>query len=229
VDPEGIGTTRVTNGSQTLSTTPGDGTAIVSLNRRLTDIGTRFAATDHSTFRIALGLKGKLNDVSERYLTDLGYDMYYTNSRTTESQFQSGSISLSRYQNAILSQGGAARGAESVRPEHHCSGSQRGVDRVQLHHHRRAARHGEPDRQAAGTAGRPSRLLHRRRAPPCVQPLLAGCLFVLGRRVGLERGARRAGGIDRERGVRRGARAAAVGPAVRQEPEPERRLPAFRL
>ncbi|RZT05765.1 Outer membrane cobalamin receptor protein [Duganella sp. CF402] len=108
LDLKESGTTRVTNGSQTLTTTPGDGLAVLNLNRRLTDIGTRFAATDHSTFRIALGLKGKLNDVSEHYLTDLKYDMYYTNSRTTESQFQSGSISLSRYQNAILAQGGAA-------------------------------------------------------------------------------------------------------------------------
>lgn len=108
LDLKETGTSRITNGSQTLSTTAGDGLAIVNLNRRLTDIGTRFAATDHSTFRIALGLKGKLNDVSEKYLTDLKYDMYYTNSRITESQFQSGSISLSRYQNAILSQGGAA-------------------------------------------------------------------------------------------------------------------------
>ncbi|NVM76703.1 outer membrane receptor protein involved in Fe transport [Duganella sp. SG902] len=108
LDLKESGTSRITNGSQTLTTTPGDGLAILNLNRRLTDVGNRFAATDHSTFRIALGLKGKLNDVSENYLTDLKYDMYYTNSRTTESQFQSGSISLSRYQNAILSQGGAA-------------------------------------------------------------------------------------------------------------------------
>ena len=108
LDLKESGTTRVTNGTQSLSTTAGDGLAVLNLNRRLNDIGTRAASTEHQTFRIALGLKGYLNDVSEKYLTDLRYDMYYTNSRTTESQFQSGSIALSRFQNSILSQGGAA-------------------------------------------------------------------------------------------------------------------------
>ncbi|TFW31423.1 TonB-dependent receptor domain-containing protein [Duganella callida] len=108
LDLKESGTTRVTTGSQTLSTTPGDGLAVLNLNRRLSDLGTRTAATNHQTFRVALGVRGQLNDLSEKYLTDLRYDLYYTNSRTTETQFQGGSISLSRFQNAILSQNGAA-------------------------------------------------------------------------------------------------------------------------
>jgi outer membrane receptor protein involved in Fe transport len=108
LDLKETGTTRVTAGTQTLSTVAGDGLAVLNLNRRLPDIGTRAAETDHSVFRFAVGLKGQLGDVSERYLSDLRYDMYYTNSRTTETQAQAGSVSLSRFQNAILSQNGAA-------------------------------------------------------------------------------------------------------------------------
>jgi outer membrane receptor protein involved in Fe transport len=108
LDLRETGTTRVTTGTQTLSTVAGDGLAVLNLNRRLPDIGTRAAETDHSVFRVAVGLRGDLKDVSEKFLSDLKYDVYYTNSRTIESQNQSGSIALSRFQNAILSQGGAA-------------------------------------------------------------------------------------------------------------------------
>ncbi|WP_338761453.1 TonB-dependent receptor [Massilia sp. METH4] len=102
------GTLRATNGSQTLTTVAGDGLALVNLNRRLSDLGTRLAETDHSVYRFAIGLKGELPSVSENYLSDLKYDVYYTNARTTESQYQAGSISLSRFQNAMLAQNGAA-------------------------------------------------------------------------------------------------------------------------
>lgn len=108
LDLKETGTTRITTGTQTLSTTPGDGLAVLNLNRRLPDIGTRAAATDHSVFRLALGLRGNLPDVTPTFLSDLKYDAYYTNAHTIESQNQSGSISLSHFQNAILSQGGAA-------------------------------------------------------------------------------------------------------------------------
>ncbi|MGO4380294.1 TonB-dependent receptor [Pseudoduganella sp. RAF19] len=108
LDLKESGTSTVTNGKSTLSTTAGDGLAVLNLNRRMTDVGPRAAATDHETFRIALGVKGQLPNISDNYLSDLKYDMYYTNSRTTESQLQAGSISLSGFQNALLSQGGAA-------------------------------------------------------------------------------------------------------------------------
>lgn len=108
LDLKETGSTRITTGTQSLTTTPGDGLAVLNLNRRLPDIGTRAALTDHSVFRVALGLRGDLPDVSKSFLTDLKYDTYYTYARTIESQNQSGSISLSRFQNSILSQSGAA-------------------------------------------------------------------------------------------------------------------------
>ncbi|MFS2217601.1 TonB-dependent receptor domain-containing protein [Telluria sp. Tellsp104] len=108
LDLRETGTTRVTNGTSSLTTTPGDGLAVLNYNRRFSDLGGRVADTDHQVYRIALGLRGSLPDVSERWLRDLKYDVYYTKARTTETQDQAGSISLSRFQNAILAQNGAA-------------------------------------------------------------------------------------------------------------------------
>ena len=108
LDMKETGTTNVTEGTQTLSTTPNDGRVVLNLNRRLPDIGTRFSTSDHSVFRVALGVKGALGDVSPSFLRDLHYDVYYTFAQTTESDTQTGSISLSHFQTAILSQGGAA-------------------------------------------------------------------------------------------------------------------------
>ncbi|QGZ38194.1 TonB-dependent receptor-like protein [Pseudoduganella flava] len=108
LDLRETGTLNAANGSQTLTTVAGDGRALVNLNRRLSDLGTRLGATDHSVFRFSVGVKGELPALSERYLSDLKYDVYYTHARTTESQYQAGSISLSRFQNALLAQNGAA-------------------------------------------------------------------------------------------------------------------------
>lgn len=108
LDRKETGTTNITQGTQTLSTTPNDGLAILNLNRRLNDIGTRAGETDHTVFRTAFGVRGHLGSVSPSFLRDLNYDVYYSYARTSESQSQTGSISLSRFQNSILSQNGQA-------------------------------------------------------------------------------------------------------------------------
>ncbi len=108
LDLRETGTTRVTNGAASLTTVAGDGLAVLNLNRRFSDLGGRVADTDHNVYRIALGVRGDLPNVGETYLRDLKYDAYYTTSRTTETQNQGGSISLSRFQNAVLAQNGAA-------------------------------------------------------------------------------------------------------------------------
>ncbi|MEI9905440.1 MAG: hypothetical protein WDN06_16975 [Asticcacaulis sp.] len=108
LDLKETGTTSVTEGTQTLTTTAGDGRAVLNLNRRLPDVGTRFSTSDHQVFRVALGVRGALGDVSPGFLRDLHYDVYYSYAQTTEADTQTGSISLSHFQNAILSQGGAA-------------------------------------------------------------------------------------------------------------------------
>lgn len=108
LDARETGPSSVTEGSQTLTTTKGDGLAVVNLNRRFSDLGGRFATSDHQVFRTALGVRGDLGDPAPGWLNNLKYDVYYTYARTSEADTQSGSISLSRFQNAILSQNGQA-------------------------------------------------------------------------------------------------------------------------
>ncbi len=108
LDDKETGTTSVTEGSQTLTTKPGDGLAVLNLNRRFSDLGGRVASSDHEVFRTALGVRGDLGDPAPGIVDNLKYDVYYTFAQTNESDIQGGSISLSRFQNAILSQNGAA-------------------------------------------------------------------------------------------------------------------------
>jgi outer membrane receptor protein involved in Fe transport len=108
LDLRETGTTRVTNGTSSLTTTPGDGLAVLNYARRFNDLAPRIANSDHEVYRLAFGVRGSLPSVSDNWLSNLKYDAYYTRSRTAETQDQSGAVSLSRYQNGILSQNGAA-------------------------------------------------------------------------------------------------------------------------
>lgn len=102
------GTTKVTQGTLSLTTTPNDGLAILNLNRRFSDIGGRFASADHSVFRTAFGIRGNLGSLSDVAFKNLSYDAYYSYARTSEADFQDKSISRSRFQQSILSVGTAA-------------------------------------------------------------------------------------------------------------------------
>lgn len=107
LDLRETGPSSVTQGTLTLGTTPGDGLAIINYNRRLSDMGPRFSSADHSVFRVALGVRGALGDVSPDFLRNLNYDLYYTFARTSEADTQTGSLSRSRFQQAMLSVAGA--------------------------------------------------------------------------------------------------------------------------
>jgi iron complex outermembrane receptor protein len=100
--------TNVTNGTLTLVNAPNDGRAVLNVGRRLVDVGNRRATSDREVFRVAVGLRGDLGDLSEGFLTDLSYDAYYTYARTSFTEVQNGSISLSRFQQGLLRQGGAS-------------------------------------------------------------------------------------------------------------------------
>ncbi|RYY24512.1 MAG: TonB-dependent receptor [Sphingomonadales bacterium] len=108
LDMRETGNANVTNGTLTLVNAPNDGRALVNVGRRLTDVGNRVASSDRSVFRVAVGLRGNIGSVSDSFLTDLSYDAYYTYARTSFTEIQNGSISLSRFQQGLLSQGGAA-------------------------------------------------------------------------------------------------------------------------
>jgi iron complex outermembrane receptor protein len=102
------GTIRVTNGTSSLTTTAGDGLAVLNINRRLPDVGNRTNTADRSAFRSAIGLRGDLGSVSGDFLRNLKYDAYYTYTRTTDTSISGGAASLSKFQAGLLSVGGAA-------------------------------------------------------------------------------------------------------------------------
>lgn len=108
LDLRETGTTRVINGASSLTTTAGDGLAVLNINRRLTDVGDRTNTADRSAYRAAIGLRGNIGNVSDDFLRNLAYDVYYTYTRTTDTSVSGGAASLSRFQNGLLSVGGAA-------------------------------------------------------------------------------------------------------------------------
>jgi outer membrane receptor protein involved in Fe transport len=102
------GTIRVTNGTSSLTTTAGDGLAVLNINRRLPDVGNRLNTADRSAYRTAIGMRGDLGNASEGFLRNLKYDAYYSYTRTTDTSISSGAASLSKFQAGLLSVGGAA-------------------------------------------------------------------------------------------------------------------------
>lgn len=108
LDASETGPRTITQGSLTYTTTPNDGLAILTAGRRLVELPFRHNVDDHNVWRTALGLKGDLGDVSDKFLRDLKYDVYYTFARSEDSSRQEGAASRSRYAAALLSVGGAA-------------------------------------------------------------------------------------------------------------------------
>ncbi|KAB7644094.1 TonB-dependent receptor domain-containing protein [Polymorphobacter fuscus] len=108
LDLRETGTTTVTNGTSRLSTTPGDGLAVLNVNRRLPDVGLRTNRSDRTAYRAALGFRGDIGSVSEGFMRNLAYDVYGTYTRTTDTSISTGAASLSKFQAGLLSVNGAA-------------------------------------------------------------------------------------------------------------------------
>jgi outer membrane receptor protein involved in Fe transport len=106
LDGRETGTTTITRGTSTLTTTPNDGLAILDIQRRFNDLPTRYADADHRVFRTVVGTRGDLGNVSEAFLHDLSFDAYYSYATTNEVEVQTGSVSISRIQQSMLSQNG---------------------------------------------------------------------------------------------------------------------------
>jgi len=102
------GTSTVLEGTSTLTTTAGDGRAILNIGRRLPELGARTALETLESYRGALGVRGKIGSVSPGFLHDLSYDVYATYARSTSSDLENGAVSLSAFQRGLLSQNGAA-------------------------------------------------------------------------------------------------------------------------
>jgi outer membrane receptor protein involved in Fe transport len=87
----------------------GDGRVLIKTARRLIENGNRANSAKRAAWRFAGGFRGFLGNIgSADYLHDFAYDVYYTYTRTDETDSQSGAISKSSFQKAVLSQNGAA-------------------------------------------------------------------------------------------------------------------------
>ncbi|MDN4501449.1 TonB-dependent receptor [Alteromonadaceae bacterium BrNp21-10] len=108
LDQRESGQSTITAGTSSMTTTPNDGLAIVNYGRRFNDLPTRSADADHQVFRTVVGIRGDIDNLSDSFLYDLSYDVYYSYAKTTEVDVQIGSVSLSRIQQTLLSENGEA-------------------------------------------------------------------------------------------------------------------------
>ncbi len=86
----------------TVCTTANDGIVALTSGRRFTDVGPRVNDSERVAWRFAGGFRGDLPDVSPTVFRDLTYDAYYMYARTNETDSQTGAVSKSHIQTAIL-------------------------------------------------------------------------------------------------------------------------------
>jgi outer membrane receptor protein involved in Fe transport len=108
LDASETGPRTLQQGPIAYTTTPNDGLAILTAGRRLVELPFRHNVDDHNVWRTAIGVKGDLGDVSDSFLRDLSYDVYFSFARSEDSSRQEGAASRSRYAAALLSVGAAA-------------------------------------------------------------------------------------------------------------------------
>jgi iron complex outermembrane receptor protein len=88
-------------------TTPDDGIAALSSGRRFVETGDRINVSDREAWRFVGGFRGDLGSLTDHFLTDLAYDAYYMFTQTNETDHQTGAISKSHLQAALLAVNGA--------------------------------------------------------------------------------------------------------------------------
>jgi iron complex outermembrane recepter protein len=89
-------------GSITQVNNPMDNFAGLALGRRLVELPFRHNVDEHDVWRVAAGMKGDLGDVSDKFLRDLSYDVYYSFARSEDESKQEGAAARSRFANGLL-------------------------------------------------------------------------------------------------------------------------------
>ncbi len=102
LDSHETGVTTVTAGTGTFTTAPNDGRVALNFGKRFVENGERRQDANRVTWRFAGGFKGEIGSVSDSFLKDLNYDIYYTYARAQETDTQSGSLSRSKLQQNVL-------------------------------------------------------------------------------------------------------------------------------
>ena len=83
-------TTTFTSGAKSYTTTRGDGLTLLAVGRRFTDVGFRIANAQRDAWRFVGGFRGTLPSVSDTFLKDLSYDVYYDYAKSTNTERQQG-------------------------------------------------------------------------------------------------------------------------------------------
>ena len=99
---QGLLVTNVVNGASSLTTTPGDGLAVLSIARRLEEAGPRLLKDNRNAWRVALGMRGDIGDLSDTAFRNLSYDVYYSFARTENTSRTEGVPSRSGFQSILL-------------------------------------------------------------------------------------------------------------------------------
>ncbi|SEJ73523.1 TonB-dependent Receptor Plug Domain [Sphingobium sp. AP50] len=108
LDMAETGPRSATAGSLTTTTTPNDGRVIVNLAKRFLDIGARVGTDRRHSYRGVWGARGSLDSATDRFLTDLRYEFYYSYANTKDRLVLQNAYSKSALQRNLLSVGGAA-------------------------------------------------------------------------------------------------------------------------
>lgn len=83
---------RALDQSETNAATRNDGFATLSIGRRISEGGTRDVTFERNAWRIVTGLRGDLGSASDKFLTDLKFDTYYSYARTKNVTTSEGNI-----------------------------------------------------------------------------------------------------------------------------------------
>ncbi|MGH8296687.1 MAG: TonB-dependent receptor domain-containing protein, partial [Steroidobacteraceae bacterium] len=92
---------------RTVCAAPASGLVALSSGRRFVESGDRINVSDREAWRFLGGIKGDLGSLSESFFTNVSYDLYFMDTQTNETDHQTGAISKSRLQGALLSVNGA--------------------------------------------------------------------------------------------------------------------------
>ncbi|MDF3020547.1 MAG: hypothetical protein K0Q92_1850 [Steroidobacteraceae bacterium] len=81
LDASETGPRTLQQGPIAYTTTPNDGFAVLTAGRRLVELPFRHNVDDHNVWRTAIGMKGDLGDVSDKFFRNLSYDAPMPSSR----------------------------------------------------------------------------------------------------------------------------------------------------
>lgn len=108
LDSTETGLTTIVQGPGSYATTPNDGLVVVSLARRFAEVGARSQINTRDVYRGMLGVRGDIGSLSDRFLTDLKYDAYYSLARSSETIAVFNGASKTRFQESLLRGAGGA-------------------------------------------------------------------------------------------------------------------------